>query len=271
MAFKKPGKGGHRRPEGTVRLSQVVMTFGPGAMMDLLDHAVLIGGVDYWRYDKFKDQGFVDEPRLRDAIAKRIEPLGIELSINRAFRLPPDATDAVFSTLTSPRLAPGNYTVRLSDRDGGSGIGLIELYEEDDLSERLVNLSSRVFVGGGAAAAIAGFSIAGTASKRVLLRAAGPALAALGVAGVLANPKLEVRSGSGAVVAGNDDWGAPVAGGVSGPELALVASSVGAFPFSAGSRDAALVLTLAPGNYTAIVAGADGGSGVALVEIYEVP
>jgi len=94
MAFRKPAKGGHRRPEGTVRLSQVVMTFGPGAMMDLLDHAVLIGGVDYWRYDKFKDQGFVDEPRLRDAIAKRIEPLGIELSINRAFRLPPAGDDA---------------------------------------------------------------------------------------------------------------------------------------------------------------------------------
>ncbi len=94
MAGKRPPKGGYRRPEGTVRLSQVVMTFGPGAMMDLLDHAVLIGGVDYWRYDKFKDQGFVDEPRLRDAIAKRVEPLGIELSINRAFRLPPAGDDA---------------------------------------------------------------------------------------------------------------------------------------------------------------------------------
>lgn len=94
MADKKGAKGGYRRPEGAVRLSQVVMTFGPGAMMDLLDHAALIGGVDYWRYDKFKDQGFVDEPRLRDAIAKRLEPLGVELSINRAFRLPPAGDDA---------------------------------------------------------------------------------------------------------------------------------------------------------------------------------
>jgi hypothetical protein len=89
----KGAKGGHRPPEGRVRLSQAVMTFGPGAMVDLLDHAVLIGGLDYWRYDKYKDQGFVDEPRLRDAIAKRIEPLGVELSLNRAFRLPPAGDD----------------------------------------------------------------------------------------------------------------------------------------------------------------------------------
>ena len=88
-ARRKAGKSGHRPPEGKVRLSQVVMTFGPGAMVDLLDHAVLVGGLDYWRYDKFKDQGFIDEPRLRDAVANRLESLGVELSVNRAFRLPP--------------------------------------------------------------------------------------------------------------------------------------------------------------------------------------
>lgn len=87
--FKKTARTGHKPPEGKVRLSQAVMTFGPGAMMDLLDHAVLIGGLDYWRYDKYKDQGFIDEPRLRDAIARRMEPMGLELSIGRAFRLPP--------------------------------------------------------------------------------------------------------------------------------------------------------------------------------------
>lgn len=94
MAYAKTGaKGGQRPPEGKVRLSQVVMSFGPGAMVDLLDHAVLIGGLDYWRYDRHRDQGFVDEPRLRDAIVKRLEAFGIELSINRAFRLPPAGDD----------------------------------------------------------------------------------------------------------------------------------------------------------------------------------
>lgn len=92
-ANKRLVKGGYRPPEGKVRLSQVVMTFGPGAMVDLLDHAVLVGGLDYWRYDKFREQGFVDEPRLRDAVYKRLEPLGVELSVNRAFRLPPAGDD----------------------------------------------------------------------------------------------------------------------------------------------------------------------------------
>lgn len=78
---------------GNVRLSQVITTFGPGAMVDLLDHAVLVGGLDYWRYDKHKPQGFIDEPRLRDAIAKKLHPLGVELSQGQAFRLPPAGDD----------------------------------------------------------------------------------------------------------------------------------------------------------------------------------
>ena len=66
-APKRTSKGGNKPPEGKIRLGQIVMTFGPGAMVDLLDHAVLIGGTDFWRYDKYKDQGFIDESRLRDA------------------------------------------------------------------------------------------------------------------------------------------------------------------------------------------------------------
>jgi hypothetical protein len=89
MAAKKSFKGGHRPPEGRFRLSQVVTTFGPGSMVDLLDHAVLVGGLDYWRYDKFKDSAYIDEPRLRDAVAPRVEPMGISLSLHNAFRLPP--------------------------------------------------------------------------------------------------------------------------------------------------------------------------------------
>lgn len=68
MSGAKKSAKGQRPPEGKVRLSQVVTTFGPGAMVDLLDHAVLIGGLDYWRYDRHKDAGFIHEPRLRDAV-----------------------------------------------------------------------------------------------------------------------------------------------------------------------------------------------------------
>jgi hypothetical protein len=93
-AMKKTGKGGQKPPEGKIRLGQVVMTFGPGAMVDLIDHAVLVGGTDFWRYDKFKDQGFIDEARLRDTVIAKVGPkLGIDLSINRAFRLPPAGDD----------------------------------------------------------------------------------------------------------------------------------------------------------------------------------
>jgi len=93
-APKKAAKPGHKPPEGRVRLGQVVMTFGPGAMVDLLDHAVLVGGTDFWRYDKYKDQGFIDEPRLRDTIVAKVgSKLGFELSVNRAFRLPPAGDD----------------------------------------------------------------------------------------------------------------------------------------------------------------------------------
>lgn len=91
---RKAAKAGNKPPEGKIRLSQVVMTFGPGAMVDLLDHAVLIGGTDFWRYDKYKDPGFIDEPRLRDAIVAKVGPrLGFELSVGRAFRLPPAGDD----------------------------------------------------------------------------------------------------------------------------------------------------------------------------------
>lgn len=165
-------------------------------------------------------------------------------------------------------LNPGSYTARLSGVGNTTGVGLIELYEADNNSDRLINISSRVYVGNSPAApAIAGFSIQGAAAKRVLVRAAGPALAAFGVGGSMANPRLEIRNSSGAVVASNDDW-------QSQPDASAVATaavSAGAFAFAAGSKDSALVLSLPAGNYTALVSAADGGSGVSLVEVYEVP
>lgn len=91
---KNAPKGGGKPPEGKIRLSQIVLTFGPGAMVDLRDHAVLVGGTDFWRYDKYKEQGFIDEPRLRDSIvAKMGSRLGVELNVGKAFRLPPAGDD----------------------------------------------------------------------------------------------------------------------------------------------------------------------------------
>jgi hypothetical protein len=108
---------------------------------------------------------------------------------------------------------------------------------------------------------IVGFVISGPRPQTVLLRAIGPSLAAFGVTGALADPRLELFAGQDHLLA-NDDWGGSAT-------LAAVAAQSGAFALAAGSRDAALVATLAPGSYTAQVSGA--ATGIALIEIYEVP
>ena len=110
---------------------------------------------------------------------------------------------------------------------------------------------------------IAGFVVSGSAPKSVLIRAIGPSLAAFGVTGVLADPKLELFSGS-AKINENDNWAGADA-------LVNSFSSVGAFALDVNSKDAALLATLAPGSYTVQVSGVANTTGVALVEVYEIP
>src|SRR5512139_242837 len=80
-------------PDGTVRQGQLITTFGPGALMDLVDHAVLVGGLDFWSFDKAKGLPVIHEPRLRDAIAKRLEGTDCKLSVEKAFLAPPLGDD----------------------------------------------------------------------------------------------------------------------------------------------------------------------------------
>jgi hypothetical protein len=112
---------------------------------------------------------------------------------------------------------------------------------------------------------IAGLAVTGGAPKSVLVRAAGPALASVGVGDALPAPRLRVVGADGQSVAENEAWEAAGAG----PAVAAAAQRLGAFPFAAGSRDAALLLTLAPGTYTAVVAGGEARAGTALVEVYD--
>ena len=130
----------------------------------------------------------------------------------------------------------------------------------------LVNLSARGVTAAGAEVLTAGFVIAGETSKRVLMRAAGPALTGLGVTGALAQVRLEVFRNA-TLLATNSGWDS----GGDGVALAQAMRAVGAFEFATGSRDAALLLSLEPGNYTAQVVpvGVAGITGVALVEIYD--
>ncbi len=123
----------------------------------------------------------------------------------------------------------------------------------------LASLSTRLYVGTGNDVGITGFVIAGSGSKRVVLRALGPSLTPYGVPGALANPTIELRNSAGAVVAFNDDW-------QTDPQAATLIAS-GRAP--ADPLEAALAIDLPPGAYTAIVSGVAAQSGVALVELYD--
>ncbi len=156
----------------------------------------------------------------------------------------------------------GAYTVQV--RGTAAGTVLVEAYDVGRGSAaRLVNLSSRQRVGTGSDVLIAGFFVAGTGTQRVLIRAVGPGLTGFGVPGVLADPRLELFDARGAKLAENDNWDAA---------LSATFAQVAAFPLASGSRDAALVATLTAGaGYTVHVSGVGGGTGEALVEVYELP
>ncbi len=172
-----------------------------------------------------------------------------------AFAFPAGSRDAAF-------LQPIGGSASVHARGTGAGILLVEAYDTGaGNSPRLTNVSARNQVGTGDNILIAGFNIAGTGTKQLLLRAVGPKLAAFGVTGFLVDPKLELYSGS-TKLTENDSWTA---------SLATTFTAVGAFQLDAGSRDAALLTTLAPGAYTVQVSGVNNGTGEALIEIYEVP
>lgn len=173
-----------------------------------------------------------------------------------AFAFDAGSLDAALSQTLS-----GDFTVHA--RGSGSGVVLVEAYDSGDgMAARLVNLSARNFVGTGADVLIAGFTLNGGGSKQLLIRAVGPTLSQFGVSGPLVDPRLTLFTSSGVPLAENDNWDASVAS---------TFTQVGAFALPAGSRDAALLVTLNGGAaYTVQVSGANGATGEALIEIYEV-
>ncbi len=161
----------------------------------------------------------------------------------------------------------GARTARLEGTAGGTGIALVELYASTGGSGRLINVSARTEVGTGDNILIAGFNVGGTTPRRLLIRAVGPTLGVFGVGGTLADPVLVVRTGAGVEVAANDNWSTAN----NAAELASSAARVGAFALAAGSKDAVIAAILPPGSYTAAISGAGNSTGVALVEVYELP
>jgi len=171
-----------------------------------------------------------------------------------AFALPSASLDAALL-----RSIDGGNTVQVSGAVGGTV--LVEAYAAgSSTGARLTNISARNRVGEGGDALIAGFTLSGEAKKTVLIRGVGPTLASFGVDGTLGDPKLELYSGV-TKISENDTWSSV---------LSATFQQVGAFALATGSKDAALVATLAPGSYTVRLTGNDGGTGEGLIEIYEI-
>ncbi len=164
-------------------------------------------------------------------------------------------------------LEPGAYTVHLADSTDRQGVGLAEVYvvEPQVSGSGLVNLSARAEVGSGARVLIPGFVIGGSEPRRVLIRGVGPGLGPLGVTNFLADPEIEVYEGQD-LLAQNLDWSD------SDPSVLTQAFiEVGAQMLEAGSKDAAILMELDPGVYTAHIRSSDGKLGVALLEVYILP
>lgn len=174
----------------------------------------------------------------------------------------PGATDRMLTLRNFGAANTGTYTVTITNSGGSvTSPGATVTLASAGATSRLVNLSTRSEVGTGDSVQIAGFVVGGTTPQPVLVRAAGPALqTSFGLGGALADPVIELHDSTGAVIATNDNWDAA---------LAPTFAALGAFPWLSGSKDAALEATLAPGAYTAVVSGRNGGTGIALVEVYE--
>jgi hypothetical protein len=177
-------------------------------------------------------------------------------------------------------LPPGIYTMRVSDAVNDSGgLALAELYDatiDPAALTKIINLSSRGQVMAGNGVLVCGFIVSGTSPKPVLIRGVGPSLGNYGLTNLVADPVLNVYNSAGTLVATNNDWGTPVAVNstqvpATAATLASTATQVGAFPLTSGSKDAAVIITLAPGAYTAQVSGNGGSTGLGLVEVYAMP
>lgn len=166
---------------------------------------------------------------------------------------PADVRESVIMTT----LPPGAYTTVLSGKNATTGNGLLEVYSP---LSGLSNASIRGFVGTGDDVLIGGFSSSGgNGSIKLIIRAIGPTLTQFGVNGALADPTLCLIDRNGNVVAFNDNW--------KNTQQSMIQANGFAPP---NDLESAIFATLPNGNYTAIVAGKNGGTGVGLLEIYKV-
>jgi glucose/arabinose dehydrogenase len=205
----------------------------PNPKLELRDSAgTLLATNDNW----------MDSPQKDEILSRKLAP-----------------GDALESAIFA-QLPPGSYTTILSDANGASGIGLVELYATDDSqSANPVNISTRGLVQAGDDVMIGGFILGGPNTRHLAIRAIGPSLAAVGITNPLLDPILELHDQNGVLMETNDNW----------KENQAEVEATGLAPSDDG--ESVIVTTLSPGSYTAIVRGAGGLTGIALVEAYDIP
>jgi hypothetical protein len=208
---------------------------------------------------------------LADPVLELYDSNGVQLTANdnwkdggqeaviRASGIPPsnDLESAIDRTLL-----PGTYTAILKGKNNTAGVALIEVYDlSRDVNSRLVNISTRAFVETGSNIVIAGFVLGNDSGKdRVVLRGLGPSLEDSGVSDVLADPHLELRNSQGALLLANDDW----------QDNASQAAELRDADFNPKhDYESGIVAVLPPGDYTALLTGLKTGTGVGLVEVYD--
>jgi hypothetical protein len=212
---------------------------------------------------------------LQDPVLKVFDPSGAQIATNDSWRsaqqaeitasgLAPisDKEAVVILNLTGAATRNG-YTAVVSSANGGTGIGLVEVYDLDAESfADLGNVATRGLVGTGNNVLIGGFIVRDDTftnqTQSILLRGIGPSLSGFGISNPLADPNIDLHDAQGAIVASNNDWG-------SSPDAAAL-TATGLAP--ANPKESALLTTLAPGAYTVVLSGVNGGTGVGNVEVF---
>jgi hypothetical protein len=238
---------------GTQARSVLIRAVGPSLEKFGLDRLLAQPKVDLMRGQTvlLENVGWMTSPE-----ADKIPTLSAQVG---AFALLVGAADSALVAT----LEPGPYTALVRGQEGGTGTGLVEVYQIGNAHPGLVNISTRAWVGTGDRVLIAGVVVVGPTPVSVLVRAVGPALKNFGLNGYLEEPHFTVYRDDKIVAQG--------AGRIDTPELLDATARAGAFALPEGSKDAAIVLNLQPGNHTIIVRGVGNTTGLALVELYELP
>src|SRR5262249_32146765 len=165
-------------------------------------------------------------------------------------------------------LPPGNYTAIVRGVNNSTGNSSEERHEvKDENTSILGNISTRGFVQTVDKVMIGGFIVQGTEPKRVIIRAIGPERISFGVPNVLNDPTLDLHNSTGALIASNNNWQTTIIGGIITADQVNAIQNSGHAPTE--SSESAIIATLPPGNYTAIVRGVNNSTGNALVEVYD--